>query len=211
MPGALRVASGAVVGRRSDAIGGGVVSSWRVCLPATRYFEAALVSAADLREGGVGMALTTHTRRQLSYAQGYLELGMKKDAAEALKEIDKVQRKEMAVLILTMAVHVELADWKRAEAAGKVLCEREPEVAGHWIQWAYATRRHVGIAEAREILLKALGLHPREAVIHFNLACYEAQLGHLDDARVFLDTACGIDETFVALGQTDEDLAPLRG
>lgn len=55
-----------------------------------------------------------------------------------------------------------------------------------------------------------MGLHPREAVFHFNLACYEAQLGNLDDARVFLETACGLDESFRELAKTDDDLAPLR-
>jgi hypothetical protein len=33
------------------------------------------------------MNLTTHTKRQLSYAEGYLALGMNDDAAAALKEI----------------------------------------------------------------------------------------------------------------------------
>ncbi|CAM2835798.1 tetratricopeptide repeat protein [Rariglobus hedericola] len=156
------------------------------------------------------MDLTTHTKRQLSYAEGYLALGMKDDAAAALKEIEAAQRKETSVLILSLAVHVERADWKPAAAIGAVLCEREPNVPGHWIQWAYAARRHKGLTEAREILMRGVGQHPTEAVFHFNLACYEAQLGHLDDARVFLDTACGLEEEFVALSKTDPDLEPLR-
>ncbi|MFA6962986.1 MAG: hypothetical protein WC205_19695 [Opitutaceae bacterium] len=156
------------------------------------------------------MTLSTHTRRQLSYAEGYLALGMKDAAAEALGEIAETEREATPVLVLWLAVYVERTKWARAAEVGTVLCECEPEVGGHWIQWAYATRRSGGLPAAREILIRGLGLHPREAVFHFNLACYEAQLGHLDDARAFLETACGLDELFTELAKTDEDLAPLR-
>ena len=71
-------------------------------------------------------------------------------------------------------------------------------------------RRSVSLAAAKEILMRGVALHPREAIFHFNLACYEAQLGRLDDARVLLDTACALEETYVELAKTDADLAPLR-
>lgn len=156
------------------------------------------------------MDLSTHTKRQLSYAEGYLALGLKKEAAEALGEIVGAEREATPVLAMGLAVYTERADWARAAEVGAVLCEREPQVAGFWIQWAYATRRHVGLIEARAILMRGLGLHPLEGMFHFNLACYEAQLGNLADARVFLDTACGLDPEFVEMGKTDADLAPLR-
>jgi len=64
--------------------------------------------------------------------------------------------------------------------------------------------------EDKNVLARGVGLHPREAMLHFNLACYEAQLGQLDDARAFLDTACGLNPEFKELAKTDPDLAPLR-
>ena len=156
------------------------------------------------------MSLTTHTRRQLSYAEGYLLLGMKADAREALSQITGVDRDATPVLAMWLTVHNERGDWPQAAQAGAVVCAREPQIGHHWIQWAYATRRHAGIEAAREILMRGVGLHPREAVFHFNLACYEAQLGHLDDARAFLETACGLEAAFVEFAKTDPDLAPLR-
>lgn len=157
------------------------------------------------------MTLSTHTRRQLGYAEGYLALGIKGGAAEALAEITGPEREATPVLAMWLVVYNEDEDWARASRVGAVLVEREPGVAGFWIQWAYATRRHTGIEPAREILIRGLGLHPREAVFHFNLACYEAQLNRLEDARAFLDTACGLDAEFIELAKTDDDLAPLRG
>ena len=154
--------------------------------------------------------LSTLTRRQLGYAQGYLLLGLKNEAAEALAEIESPERDATPVLVMALAVHTERNDWANAAQAGVIVCEREPQEAGHWIQWAYATRRESGILPARTILMHGLALHPREPMFHFNLACYEAQLGNLADARVFLDTACGLDPRFTTLAQTDDDLAPLR-
>lgn len=156
------------------------------------------------------MSLTTHTRRQISYAEGYLALGMKAEAAQALAEITGEDVGAVPVLALSLIVHTELKAWVVAASLSAALCEREPHEAAYWVQWAYATRRFVNIEAARAILVKALGLHPLVAVIHFNLACYEAQLGNLDDARSFLETACGLDTECVELAKTDEDLEPLR-
>ena len=150
------------------------------------------------------------TLRQLSYAEGYLTLGMKAEAAEALAEIGAEEREATPVLHLRAALLLEEAAWAGAAELLTRLCEREPALARHWIQRAYATRRHTGIDDARLILLRGLELHPREPTIYFNLACYEAQLGRLDEARAFLARACRLDEDFVAMAKTDPDLEPLR-
>lgn len=137
-------------------------------------------------------------------------MGMLDAAAEALSLIAEGERAASPVLVVSLAVHTERGDWAKAAEVGAILCEREPGEAWHWIQWAYAVRRSVSLTAAKEILMRGVALHPREAIFHFNLACYEAQLGRIDDARVLLETACALDETFVEMAKTDEDLAPLR-
>lgn len=154
--------------------------------------------------------LRPSTRRLLEYASGYLTLNLNTEADETLSEIDPADRELTPVLTLRAAVCCALGDWSSAAPLLAVLCEREPGEAGHWVQFAYATRRHLDIQSARAILRRALVLHPREATIHFNLACYAAQLGELDPARSHLATACKLDPSFVALSVTDPDLAPLR-
>lgn len=150
------------------------------------------------------------TLRKLHYAEGYLTLGMKAEAAEALAEIAETEQDATPVLHLRAALLLERSEWAGAAELLTRLCEREPTLARHWIQRAYATRRHTGIDEAREILLHGLRIHPREPTIHFNLACYEAQLGRLDTAKTYLEAACRLDEDFVAMARTDPDLEPLR-
>ena len=85
-----------------------------------------------------------------------------------------------------------------------------PDDAGHWIQRAYVVRRARNIEEARVILLEAMERHPKESIIRFNLACYEAQLGRLEEARAFLAQACRLNPGCVELAKTDPDLEPLR-
>ncbi|MBC8009742.1 MAG: hypothetical protein H7067_06570 [Burkholderiales bacterium] len=172
----------------------------------------ALVRACHPGGGRIGcgaMTLSLNTRRLLEHVEGYLLLGMKAEAAEALGAIADAERDASPVLHLRSALHVERAEWAAAADLLKTLCEREPGRAEHWIQQAYATRRHLGIEVARVILLRGLELHPREATIHFNLACYEAQIGRLIEARAYLATACLLDKDFTAMAKADPDLAPL--
>lgn len=156
------------------------------------------------------MNLSASTLRQLRYAEGYLALGMHRDAAEALAEITGAEFGCLPVLAMRAAVFQELADWPQAAEAATCLCERAPDDAGHWIRRAYAVRRARNIEEAREILLDAMARHPEEATIRFNLACYEAQLGRLDLARAHLAEACRLDPNFTAASAKDPDLEPLR-
>jgi Flp pilus assembly protein TadD len=156
------------------------------------------------------MKLSLQTVRALQYAEGYLALGMKRDAATALGDVAPGEQDALPVLAMRAAVFQELAEWARAEEAATRLCERSPDDAGHWIQRAYAVRRSRSIEAARRILLEAMTLHPEESIIRFNLACYDAQLGRLDSARVFLAQACELNAHCVELAKTDPDLEPLR-
>jgi predicted Zn-dependent protease len=156
------------------------------------------------------MNLSVSTRRQLRYAEGYLALGMKQDAAGALAEITGADFGSLPVLAMRAAVFQELADWPRAAEAATGLCARAPDDAAHWIQRAYAVRRARDIHEARAILLEGLARHPKEATIRFNLACYEAQLGRLDSARAHLAEACRLNPDCAEMAKSDADLEPLR-
>ena len=65
------------------------------------------------------------------------------------------------------------------------------------------------ILYAWNILLAAMVRFPKEAAISFNLACYAAQMGDLDDARDCLRHAVASDEGLKQKALEDPDLAPL--
>lgn len=156
------------------------------------------------------MSARVSTATHLRYAAGFIALGLHADASAELAAIAPNDQATLSVLTLRARVCAELGDWPAAAALGDSLCQRAPAIAGHWIQWAYAVRRHTGIPAAREILLTGLGLHPQESILHFNLACYDTQLGNLPAARAHLRNACTLESACREVALADSDLEPIK-
>ena len=74
---------------------------------------------------------------------------------------------------------------------------------------ADATRRADSIQAAKEILLNAESMFPKEAIIRYNLACYCCQLGEIENAKDYLKKSFEIDSTWRLQALDDEDLRPL--
>ncbi|GJQ57426.1 MAG: hypothetical protein SCALA701_02270 [Candidatus Scalindua sp.] len=79
-----------------------------------------------------------------------------------------------------------------------------------WVAYAYAVRRHEKISNARTILLQAIERFSEEAIIPYNLACYECQLGNIEKAKIYLKRALSLDMNFRVIALEDEDLRTLR-
>jgi Flp pilus assembly protein TadD len=156
------------------------------------------------------MSASVSTATRLRYVAGYISLGLHTDAGAELDAIAPGDQDTLPVLGLRAHLCTETQDWSGAAALGATLCHRAPDDAGHWIQWAYAVRRHTGIHAAREILLTSLARHPREPILPFNLACYEAQLGDLPAARAHLRNACALLPDCREMALADSDLEPLH-
>lgn len=151
-----------------------------------------------------------HTLRAVA---GWLELGNPGEAELELGRIAAPRRQHPDVLevdwLLTAARH----DWNRALVVAELLVTLAPDRVQGWIHRAYATRRAEGggLTQAREVLLPAHGLFPDESVIPYNLACYAAQLGELDEARRWLRDATrrGGSKMIREMALGDADLRPL--
>ena len=85
----------------------------------------------------------------------------------------------------------------------------QPDELQWIISYAYATRRANSIRLAKEILLEAVPKFPGEAIIYYNLACYDCQLRRLDSAKDYLKKAFEIDSSWRLQALDDEDLKPL--
>ena len=72
-----------------------------------------------------------------------------------------------------------------------------------------ATRRANDLNAARDILVASLSKFPREAIIYYNLACYDCQLGQIASAKQYLKQAFRIDPNWISQALEDEDLKPL--
>ena len=84
--------------------------------------------------------------------------------------------------------------WDMAAAVASHLVKVEPETAGWWMSLAYALRRTESIEKAKAILLRAQAIHPKVAMIAFNLACYASVTGRMEEAKERLRHAIELDK-----------------
>ena len=113
------------------------------------------------------------------------------------------------MLIARLAIYHGLKKWELLAVVARRLAEWNPKEPGFFVELAYATRRSESIQKAHAILTDAVDLHPTDGTVQFNLACYEAQLGSIDRAKVHLTRATKADTKFSLLAMDDPDLEPL--
>lgn len=133
--------------------------------------------------------------------------------AEALAELEQIapeDRESPEVLLSKALILQSLSEWPAMVEIASDLVRVRPDLPDGWILWAYAARRAQSLAVADVILRQAEKLHPVNATIHFNLACYACQLGNLLVAQARLTRALSLDAGFRKAAETDPDLEPLR-
>lgn len=146
---------------------------------------------------------------RVRFIEGYLGLGMLRQAAAEVRAFAAKDRKLPAVLAAKAEVHLESKDWEQLIATGSELAEQHPGTPQGWIHWAYALRELGRIKEALEVLQAAEPLHPKVGVIHFNLACYHCLLGEMPSAKKRLERACRIKSDWKKAALEDPDLKEL--
>ncbi len=152
------------------------------------------------------------TAKRVSYALGYVELGLLTEAFEELEAVASKDRSSIPVMLAHMAIHMAAKDWALLVTVAKAAAKANPALEQAWISWAYGQRRFTSVADARAVLHEAESHHGKSsALIHYNLACYECQLGEPDKALARLRQACAIGgPEFKLLALDDPDLQPMR-
>ena len=148
-------------------------------------------------------------QRHVLASGGYLDLGMFDDAALVLEEIAPEDKTRTEVLGARIALYITAKKWDMAAAVASHLVKVEPENEAWWINLADSVRRSEGIKQAEAILLRAQAIHPKIAMIAFNLACYASVTGRMEDAKERLRNAIELDKNVRKLALDDEDLRPL--
>ena len=150
----------------------------------------------------------------LKAAVGWLELGNHDEAGEEIARVSAANLNHPDVLEIRWVICAEGNSWDAASEVAETLVAVAPERASGWVHRAYATRRaRTGsLAQAEKLLIEALDKFPKESVIPYNLACYAAQLGRLDEAWDWLHKAMEVEGDVKAIQQRalgDADLKPL--
>jgi len=146
----------------------------------------------------------------LRAAQGWLELG---NVAEAMFEIEGLSpdlQSDPEVLKLRLECHAHRKQWAEALELAAALIQNHPEDPLGWFHRSYCLHELKRTEEARDNLLRVVDKFPA-ATMRYNLACYECQLGRLDQARSWLRKAMdmGDIERIRRTALEDRDLQPL--
>ena len=155
--------------------------------------------------------LSHKDRLNLEAAEGWLMLGNPLEANEELEQIDSENSFHPAVLAMRWQVYAGAQWWEAAYVVSKALTEFAPESAAAWICHANTARNYKGLMEAWHTLLGIVNKFPKDAIVRYNLACYAAQIGLLEEACGWLIQAFTIDDSaqLKLAALYDTDLQPL--
>ena len=115
------------------------------------------------------------------------------------------------VLKLRWQVYAVAKKWEAALDIAAALIALAPEDPVGWVNRSYALHELKRTAEARDNLLRVVDKWPTIAVMRYNLACYECQLGNLERAKEWLEKAyrLGDSKQMKLAALDDPDLEPL--
>jgi tetratricopeptide (TPR) repeat protein len=147
----------------------------------------------------------------LEAAQGWLELGNHVEADAELDNITPELRAHPDVLKVRWEVCAAAKKWEATLDIAAAIIQRDPDDPLGWVHRSYALHELKRTAKARDNLLRVVDKFPRNAMMRYNLACYECQLGRLDHTKSWLRKAfrLGNAKQMKLDALDDPDLEPL--
>jgi tetratricopeptide (TPR) repeat protein len=137
------------------------------------------------------MDLEPPDTHHLRAACGWLELGNPAEAGEEIARIRPEFLHHPDVLEVRWAICAAGCRWEPALEVAEVLIRVDPARASGWLHRAYALRRvkSGGLQLAWAALRPAYEKFPTDELICYNLGCYAAQFGRLEEAWEWLHKA----------------------
>jgi predicted Zn-dependent protease len=156
--------------------------------------------------------ITAQDEFHLQAAEGWLGLGSHVEADKELDEITPGNRGHAAVLKLRWEVQAMARRWEDCLTLAEAVASQEPTSPFGWIHQSYALHELKRTEEAYKRLLQVAQLFKEHPLVFYNLACYCAQLGKLEEARQHLDQASRLSGNPAKMkeqAKQDPDLLPL--
>jgi len=147
----------------------------------------------------------------LRAATGWFELGNLQEARAELALITPALLNHPDVLDVCWQLLAHEKQWPACLATATLMTELAPRNILGWVHRSYALHELKRTLEARDNLLPLAARFPVDFLLHYNLACYECQLGRLDQARRWLAQAVKIGghADVITMALSDLDLKPL--
>jgi predicted Zn-dependent protease len=155
--------------------------------------------------------LEPHDQHHLVAAQGWVELGNDLEANEELEQITPSNRAHPAVLEVRWQIYAKAKKWDAALDIASALAQMVPEEPLGWVHRSYCLHEMKKTEEARDNLLRVVDKFPNDPIMRYNLACYECQLGRVEQAKNWLEKAfkLGGRKRIKLMALEDPDLEPL--
>jgi predicted Zn-dependent protease len=147
----------------------------------------------------------------LQAAQGWIELGNPVEADAELGKITPQHRGHPAVLELRWEICAKEKKWDAALEIASALVQVVPDHPLGWVHRSFCLHELERTAEARDNLLRVVDKFPGDAIMLYNLACYECRLGRLEQTMHWLRAAfdIGDPQELKPMALKDPDLEPL--
>ena len=173
-------------------------------------FSGRLASSRSFCDHDPVKSLEPPDTHHLSAAIGWLGLGNHLEANEELEKITPTLRTHPDVLEARLEIYSRAKKWEACVDIGNALVQLAPNRSSGWLQRSLALYFLKRIQEAYDQSLPAAGKFPKAWPIPYNLACYCAQLGRLEECKEWLNKAMAIDEKSVKRAAIDDpDMQPL--
>jgi tetratricopeptide (TPR) repeat protein len=146
---------------------------------------------------------------ELSFARGYLELGMFAEAERALKRLPQSWQERADVMALRSHLLLARGKWARVIRHARRARRLHPDAPEFYVH-AAAAYDMLGLPEEGRDVWRAAPEPVRSSgFAHLHVARFEAQLGNVDAARDHLARAIRIDPHLRTLAGRDPRLAPI--
>lgn len=145
----------------------------------------------------------------LSFARGYLELGMLHQAERELDRIPADLQDAPAVMSLRSHVLVARRRWRRVLTHARRAVQLFPEAAEYYIHAATAFDMLGCREEGRRVWESAPENVRTNGILHLHVARFEARLGNVDAARDHLESAFDLDPRLRVIASRDPHLTAM--
>lgn len=136
-------------------------------------------------------------------------LEMHEDAWMTLDQLSADEQEAEPAMALRLDLAIALQRWEAGAAIGRLAVEKYPQSVSFYLNGAYCIRRAESLDAAYPFLKQARQTCDKlTALWHYNLACYESQLGNLDAVGPLFRKAVAMEASFEKMGRTDPDLQP---
>jgi len=148
-------------------------------------------------------------KRIILAAEGYHDLDLIDEAWDELRSLPASEHEHPLYVQMCVLLYLKEKRWDEALDASKRLTDLLPEASAGFIHAAYCLHEMGHTPEARQLLLDGPPALKEEATYYYNLGCYQAQLGDLDDAKRLVKRSFELDQRLVEVAKKDDDLKAL--